>query len=46
MVALGWGGGFSDHIVVPRSAVYKIPDSVSLEVGGKLLEKTRKVQLM
>ena len=30
----GWGGGLSEHIVVPRSAVYEIPDGVSLEAGG------------
>ena len=31
---VGWGGGLSEHIVVPRSAVYEIPDGVSLEAGG------------
>lgn len=30
----GWGGGLSEHIVVPRSAVVALPDSVSLELGA------------
>ncbi|KAL8866854.1 MAG: hypothetical protein Q9174_006040 [Haloplaca sp. 1 TL-2023] len=30
----GWGGGLSEHIVVPRSAVYEIPEGVSLEAGA------------
>lgn len=30
----GWGGGLSEHVVVPRAAVYEIPDAVSLEAGG------------
>ncbi|MCJ1486097.1 hypothetical protein MMC06_006273, partial [Schaereria dolodes] len=30
----GWGGGLSEHVVLPRSFVYAIPDSVSLEVGA------------
>ncbi|MCJ1258096.1 hypothetical protein MMC24_005926 [Lignoscripta atroalba] len=30
----GWGGGLSEHIVLPRSCVFSIPDSVSLEVGA------------
>ncbi|KAL9602497.1 MAG: hypothetical protein Q9219_001791 [cf. Caloplaca sp. 3 TL-2023] len=33
----GWGGGLSEHVVVPRAAVYEIPESVSLELGGKAL---------
>lgn len=32
----GWGGGLSEHIVIPRQSVYTIPESVSMEVGGKL----------
>ena len=32
---VGWGGGLSEHVVVPRKAVYEIPDNVSLEVAGK-----------
>lgn len=32
---LGWGGGLSEHVVVPRKAVYEIPDKVSLEVAGE-----------
>ena len=31
----GWGGGLSDHVVVPRKAVYSVPDNVSMEVAGK-----------
>ncbi|KAL8695876.1 MAG: hypothetical protein Q9224_003104 [Gallowayella concinna] len=30
----GWGGGLSEHVVVPRAAVYEIPDSVSMEAGA------------
>ena len=30
----GWGGGLAEFIVVPRYAVFKIPDSISLEVAG------------
>jgi threonine dehydrogenase-like Zn-dependent dehydrogenase len=31
----GWGGGLSDHIVVPESAVYQLPDNVGLDVAGE-----------
>lgn len=31
----GWGGGLSEHVVVPRYAVYVIPDSMSLEIAGR-----------
>ncbi|MCJ1456333.1 hypothetical protein MMC28_006694 [Mycoblastus sanguinarius] len=30
----GWGGGLSEHVVVPRKAVYEIPNSVSMEVAA------------
>ena len=30
----GWGGGMSEHIVLPETAVKKIPDNVSLELGA------------
>lgn len=30
----GWGGGLSDHMVVPESCVKKLPDNVELEVGA------------
>ncbi|KAF2762302.1 GroES-like protein [Pseudovirgaria hyperparasitica] len=30
----GWGGGLSEHIVLPKSCCYKLPDNVSLEVGA------------
>lgn len=30
----GWGGGLSEHIVIPRQSVYTIPESVSMEVGA------------
>lgn len=33
----GWGGGLSEHVVVPRKAVYEVPKNVSLEVAGKQL---------
>lgn len=32
---VGWGGGLSEHTVIPRKAVYEIPDNVSMEVAGK-----------
>ncbi|KAL2055899.1 hypothetical protein ABVK25_003541 [Lepraria finkii] len=30
----GWGGGLSEHVVVPRDAVYEVPEKVSLEVAA------------
>ncbi|KIN03268.1 hypothetical protein OIDMADRAFT_120325 [Oidiodendron maius Zn] len=30
----GWGGGLSEYIVVPSYSVFKIPDSISLEVAA------------
>ncbi|KAL8714371.1 MAG: hypothetical protein Q9220_001704 [cf. Caloplaca sp. 1 TL-2023] len=30
----GWGGGLSEHTVVPKDAVYEIPESVSMEAGA------------
>jgi len=30
----GWGGGLSEHMVVPGSCVKTLPDNVSLEVGA------------
>lgn len=30
----GWGGGMSEHIVVPDTAVKKLPENVSLELGA------------
>ena len=30
----GWGGGMSEHVVVPQHSVKKLPDNVSLEVGA------------
>ena len=30
----GWGGGMSEHCVVPRASVFPIPDQLSLEIGG------------
>ena len=32
---VGWGGGLSEHVVVPRNAVYEIPENVSLEIAGE-----------
>ncbi|KAM0804478.1 hypothetical protein BDR22DRAFT_602578 [Usnea florida] len=29
----GWGGGLSEHVVIPRQAVFEIPDNVSIEVA-------------
>ena len=33
----GWGGGLSEHVVVPRKAVYEIPENISMEVAGEQL---------
>ncbi len=30
----GWGGGLADHIVVPTSTLYRLPDNVPLELGA------------
>ncbi|KAF2839683.1 GroES-like protein [Patellaria atrata CBS 101060] len=30
----GWGGGLSEHVVVPESCLYHLPDNVSLEIGA------------
>ncbi|KAL9611927.1 MAG: hypothetical protein Q9167_003450 [Letrouitia subvulpina] len=30
----GWGGGLSEHVVVPRKAVYAVPEKVPLEVAA------------
>lgn len=30
----GWGGGISEHVVVPASAVKSLPENVSLEIGA------------
>jgi len=30
----GWGGGLADHIVVPTSTLYHLPDNVPLEIGA------------
>ena len=30
----GWGGGMSKHVVLPDTAIKKLPDNVSLEVGA------------
>ena len=36
---VGWGGGLSEHVVVPRNAVYEIPENVSLEVAGESYQR-------
>ena len=33
----GWGGGLSEHVVIPRQAVFELPENVSLEIAGKYL---------
>ncbi|KAK3699192.1 hypothetical protein LTR37_016553 [Vermiconidia calcicola] len=30
----GWGGGLSEHVVVPEYAVYQLPDNVGLDVAA------------
>ncbi|KAF2497441.1 GroES-like protein [Lophium mytilinum] len=30
----GWGGGLAEHIVVPTSTLYRLPDNVPLDVGA------------
>jgi threonine dehydrogenase-like Zn-dependent dehydrogenase len=34
LMSTGWGGGLADHIVVPTSTLYRLPDNVPLEIGG------------
>lgn len=33
---LGWGGGLSEHCVVPWQSLYRIPDNVSMEIGAMI----------
>ncbi len=33
----GWGGGLSEHVVLPRTAVFEIPKTMSLEIAGREL---------
>lgn len=42
---LGWGGGLSEHIVLPRHAIVPIPKSISLEVGGETACRTTAARL-
>ncbi|KAF2741096.1 sorbitol dehydrogenase [Polyplosphaeria fusca] len=30
----GWGGGLAEHIVVPTTTLYHLPDNVPLEIGA------------
>ncbi|KAI9718649.1 MAG: hypothetical protein M1828_006657 [Chrysothrix sp. TS-e1954] len=30
----GWGGGLSEHVVIPWTSLYKLPDNVPMEVGA------------
>lgn len=43
---LGWGGGLSEHVVVPRAAIYEIPDSVSIKIGGEPVSSRRMLLLI
>lgn len=38
MEPLGWGGGLSEHVVIPRTAVFEVPDHISMEVAGKVVQ--------
>ena len=38
----GWGGGLSEHCVVPETSLYHLPDSVSFQVGGRYFPTVRK----
>ena len=31
----GWGGGLSEHVVVPRKSVYKVPEHIPMDVAGE-----------
>lgn len=31
----GWGGGLSEHCVVPRKAVYEVADWIPMDVAGE-----------
>lgn len=34
---MGWGGGLSDYVCVDAKFAFKLPDSISTEVGGELM---------
>ena len=34
LMIVGWGGGLSEHCVVPETSLYRLPEQVSLQVGG------------
>ena len=42
----GWGGGLSEHVVIPRKSVFAIPDSMSMEVAGISTHNVRLLQLI
>ena len=35
LTLVGWGGGLSEHIVVPTSALYRLPKNVPMQIGGE-----------
>jgi len=35
LMLAGWGGGLAEHIVVPTSTLYRLPDNVPLQIGGE-----------
>lgn len=43
---LGWGGGLSEHVVLPRHAIVHIPESISLEIGGETGYRTTAARLI
>lgn len=41
LMVTGWGGGLSEHIVVPTSTLYRLPKNVPLQVGGMRANRLR-----
>lgn len=43
---MGWGGGLSDYVCVDAKFAFKLPDSISTEVGGEWSQMTALNQRM
>ena len=41
----GWGGGMSGHVVIPRTAVFPVPNSIPLEIAGESSCKLQGIDL-
>jgi threonine dehydrogenase-like Zn-dependent dehydrogenase len=38
---MGWGGGLSDYVCVDARFVFKLPETIPSDIGGKELRKHR-----